>query len=264
MQWFKHDSNATSDAKIKKLILRYGAEGYGIYFHCIELIVSDVSESNITFELEHDSEIIADNLKIKGTQEVSAIDRVNEVMRYIVSLGLFEESQGRIHCYKILKRLDSSMTSNPRMRKIITNGGDNHDAVMTDHDSVMLEQNRIDKKRREEKKEPPTSPPDATAFEMASLVASLHQQLDAKYQPTKSQLETWARDIERLHRLDGRDWSEIEQVIRWAKTAGNFWQPNIISGAKLRKQFPTIYAQMQRPLKGLPVHTRTAFLDMED
>ena len=32
MKWFKHDTDASNDAKLKKLILKYGAEGYAIYF----------------------------------------------------------------------------------------------------------------------------------------------------------------------------------------------------------------------------------------
>jgi len=56
MRWFKHDTDASSDAKIKKLLIRHGAVGYAIYFHCLELIASDICETNITFELEHDSE----------------------------------------------------------------------------------------------------------------------------------------------------------------------------------------------------------------
>ena len=156
MQWFKHDADASSDAKIKKLVMRYGADGYAIYFHCIELIVGNLSEQNITFELEHDAEIIADNLKIQGTSDTSPVDRVNQIMRFIVGLGLFEESNGHITCYKILKRLDSSMTSNVKMRNIITNAKQSHDTVMINHDSVMSnpdgvmqEENRIDKKRRD-------------------------------------------------------------------------------------------------------------------
>ena len=96
MEWFKHDSSASSDAKVKKLLLRYGTEGYAIYFHCLELICGDVNKNNITFELEHDSEIIADNLKIKGTAEKGGIEIVEEIMRYIVDLGLFINHKDKI------------------------------------------------------------------------------------------------------------------------------------------------------------------------
>ena len=122
--------------------MRHGAEGYAIYFHCIELIAGNVCEQNITFELEHDAEIIADNLKIKGDENIAGIDKVNIIMRTIVDLGLFEESESRIFCSKLAKRLDQSMTGNKKMRKIIEN-------VKESHDIVMLEEKRRDKNREE-------------------------------------------------------------------------------------------------------------------
>ena len=115
MKWFKHDTDASFDARIKKLILKYGVTGYGVYFHCLELIAANVSSTNVTFELEHDAEIVADNLKIVGTADKSGTDIVSEIMRYIIELSLFQESNGRIFCYKILSRLDASMTSNQKI-----------------------------------------------------------------------------------------------------------------------------------------------------
>lgn len=153
MQWFKHDTDASQDSKIRKLVMRHGAEGYAIYFHCLELIAGDVSESNITFELEHDAEIIADNLKIKGTADESAIDRVNRIMRGIVDLGLFEESHGKIFCFKLLKRMDTSMTSSKRFRALISKAKEqNHDRIMIGHDSIMQEENRKEETRLDKNK----------------------------------------------------------------------------------------------------------------
>ena len=152
MLWFKHDSDATQDAKIKKLLIRYGAIGYAIYFHCLELIAADVSETNLTFELEHDSEIIADNLHIKGTAEKSGIAIVEEIMMYIIELGLFTCSDNHIFCFKLLKRLDTSMTSKTAFRAMITEAKERHDVVMISHDDIMLDKKRRDKdKNREEK-----------------------------------------------------------------------------------------------------------------
>lgn len=152
MNWFKHDTDASNDAKIKKLILRYSATGYAVYFHGLELIAAGINENNITFELEHDAEIIADNLKIKGTAEKSGREIVEEVMRYIIELGLFEESQGHIFCLKLLKRLDMSMTSSKKLRKTIIDAKKHHDNIMTHHDSVMINHEKSCKIRREEKR----------------------------------------------------------------------------------------------------------------
>jgi hypothetical protein len=151
MVWFKHDSNASFDPKLKKLILRYGPEGYAIYFHCLELIASDVKETNITFELNHDAEIIADNLKIKGNSNISAIDKVNTIMEYIIELDLFEESQDHIFCFKLLKRMDQSMTGSSKMRKLITAAKEKNGFVMINHDDVMIYHDDV-MNRREEKR----------------------------------------------------------------------------------------------------------------
>ena len=141
MKWFQHDSDATQDAKIKKLLIRYGAVGYAVYFHCLELIANDVSETNLTFELEHDSEIIADDLHIKGTATQSGQDLVEEIMKYIVELGLFSCSDNRIFCLKLAKRMSLSITSNREFRAKIAQIKDklNHDDIMTNHDLVMTD-----------------------------------------------------------------------------------------------------------------------------
>lgn len=72
---------------------------------------------------------------------------MQEVMRYIISLDLFTENDGHIFCFKLLKRLDSSMTSNPKMRELITSAKEHHDGVMTVSCKNRIEENRIDKKK---------------------------------------------------------------------------------------------------------------------
>jgi hypothetical protein len=130
MLWFKHQTDAHVDAKIKKLIMRHGAEGYAVYFHSLELIIGDVGQTNMTFELEHDSEIIADNLKIKDATDKDGTEIVNDIIKTIVALGLFEEIEGKIYCLKALKRIDTSQTSNNDFRRMITLAKDNNGTVM--------------------------------------------------------------------------------------------------------------------------------------
>ena len=159
MKWFKHDTTATTDAKIRKLILRHGATGYAVYFHCIELIAGNVSENNVTFELEHDAEIIADDLKIMGDKDKSGREIVEEIMHTIIDLDLFEEDNGRIFCFKLLKRIDSSMTSSVKLRSLVEKAKtqnlelqgytENKDKIMISHDTVMKSHARLDKTRQD-------------------------------------------------------------------------------------------------------------------
>ena len=125
-------------------------------------------------------------------------------------------------------------------------------------------------KEREEKKENIKSVASATAPKealfLAALLFELHRDsIDSGYKVPPAHLETWARDIDRLHRIDGREWKDIEATIRWVKTPGQWWAPNIMSGAKLRDKYPTIIGQMNRPIgQPLKVQSRTEVLEMAE
>jgi hypothetical protein len=146
MKWIKHDTDANQDDKLQNVLLDYGLEGYGLYWYCIELIAGKVDKENITFELKHDARIIAKNTG-------STVKKTEEMMRYFVSVGLFENTSGIITCMKIAKRLDKSMTSNPVMRDIISNmKEETHDTVMTQSEEPMQDKIRLDETRLEDKK----------------------------------------------------------------------------------------------------------------
>lgn len=212
MQWFKHDTNSTMDFKIKKLIIKYGAIGYAIYFHCLELIASEISDNNITFELEHDSEIIADDLRIKGSEQQSGKELVEEIMRYMVSLNLFEESEGHIFCFKLLKRLDTSMTSSTKLRALITKAKnqeqfiglqeeskldkkqENHDSVMTISGFNMQDKTRQDNTTQEKKTQENTN--NYSCLEQTEEKAEVEPLIlndGSEWLPTKSEYSEYLR-----------------------------------------------------------------------
>lgn len=61
-----------------------------------------------------------------------------------------------------------------------------------------------------------------------------------------SDLQGWAMEIDRMMRLDNRTQAEIEMVMKYSQT-DSFWMTNILSAAKLRKQFDILYMQSTRP-----------------
>jgi len=149
MKWFKHDSNALHDAKIEKLIMKYGIEGYGLYFACVEIIASELTPENITFELEHDAEILAHKFKVDTLL-------VENIMKYCVELGLFEvNNENRIMCLKLAKRLDISTSQNPEIKKLIDNN--NYKKLL--ESNSRLDQKRIDKTRIDIRKDAPFQKP---------------------------------------------------------------------------------------------------------
>ncbi len=79
------------------------------------------------------------------------------------------------------------------------------------------------------------------------LYGSLETSLEKIKPLSESAKLKWAKDIEKLIRIDGNTGEEIVRVINWIhKGKGSFWIPNIQSGKKLRDQFPTLWAQMSQ------------------
>jgi len=87
------------DAKLKRVRVKYGMEGYGLYWYCLELIAQTVEKHNLTFELEHDAELISADTNIHQ-------ERVQEMMNDMVKWGLFENTDGIVTCLKMATRTD--------------------------------------------------------------------------------------------------------------------------------------------------------------
>ena len=99
MKWFKHDSVANIDPKLRKLRIKYGMEGYGLYWYLLECIARNVQPHNLSYSLEEDSEIISYDTGIHK-------DIVEEMVKYMVNLGLFKNRDGAILCLKMMERSD--------------------------------------------------------------------------------------------------------------------------------------------------------------
>lgn len=117
MKWFKHDTDALQDAKIEKLIMKYGLEGYGLYFACVELIAAGLSVDNCSFELEHDEKLLAHKFK-------KSPNKIKEMLAFMIEIGLFQYNEDSKHivCIKLLKRVDNTMSQNQEIKKIQNNG----------------------------------------------------------------------------------------------------------------------------------------------
>ena len=57
--------------------------------------------------------------------------------------------------------------------------------------------------------------------------------------------DKWLSDMERIHRIDERTWEQITRAIEWCQ-ADDFWRANIMSPAKLRKQYDQLRLAAQR------------------
>ena len=167
MKWFKHDSDANRDPKLEKVLMKYGAEGYALYWLCVELIAAPIDKHNLTFELKHDAEILAHRLKMDSV-------KVEEIMQYMTRISLFEmEPTTRvITCLKIASRIENSIIKNSQLKEIQSLISENNPGqVRTIPDKsgqVRLEEKRLDTEKKKTTTAPsvPDEPPEFTEFKL--------------------------------------------------------------------------------------------------
>ena len=78
-------------------------------------------------------------------------------------------------------------------------------------------------------------------IQLSNLFADL---IEANGIKRPSVTEKWHQEIERLNRIDGYSWQQIEATIRWVQN-DSFWRSNVLSPAKLRKQFGALQLKMK-------------------
>lgn len=83
---------------------------------------------------------------------------------------------------------------------------------------------------------------DGDEVRLAQLLYDLCKRDDSKFK--EPNIQKWAEHIDRLIRIDGRNPKEVEDVMRWAKN-DDFWNSNILSPSKLRKQFSQLKIKME-------------------
>jgi len=82
---------------------------------------------------------------------------------------------------------------------------------------------------------------------LCNLLADLIEANGIK-RPTVS--DNWHLDMERINRIDGYSFEQIERTIRWVQQ-DSFWRSNVLSPAKLRKQFGALQLKSNSTSGGL-------------
>lgn len=105
MKWFKHDTDTSSDPKIKLLRKKFGIAGVGTYFEINRLIAQNV-EDNVSDwgylqkEYTDHYELLAEEIGVEDVQTLRSI------CTYSTEIGLLYQYDGRLLNPKVLLRAD--------------------------------------------------------------------------------------------------------------------------------------------------------------
>lgn len=102
MKWFKHDTDASNDPKIRKLKKKFGMVGYGVYFNLLELIARKMENDIENFGFLSD-DWDDESLELEFGLEPNS---VRTMFDYFCEIGLFEMRDGKLYNGKIQGRCD--------------------------------------------------------------------------------------------------------------------------------------------------------------
>jgi hypothetical protein len=282
MTYFKHMSNMRNDTKIRRVISRYGIEGYGLYCLILESIVEKITTDSPLPTLEDTCEDLAAFYRADTA-------KVNEIVRFMINQGLLEhqEMENLVTCSKIYKYLEQSATGSKHLRTLIANYKDSaimqhHDGIMTNSEGISENLNRIEKNRIEKNRieyntplppfeggEPENTETVYTDVAKARRASKATQEAQAS--PLKTLVEGWQSYARSGHGLveDRRLMVNVPE-LREAAASAACYTPEEVTEAlanyadiiKNRAQYRTVWPEYTTPysfaMKGIPNYLTAA------
>lgn len=191
-----------------------------------------------------------DRGKLKRGQLMTTIEGMREACSYLIGYRKQKPSRDQIRsCYEALTKATMITTAKTTRGMVVTvlnydkyQSALNYEAHTESHDEMLTKPQRCPHDTEEgERKSIKTFSSDAPALRLAQLLFDLIRHANPEHKVPN--LQTWAKHVDLMIRIDKRSPERIEDVIRWA-TRDSFWSKNILSTAKLREKFDALVMKM--------------------
>ncbi|MFC6275634.1 Lin1244/Lin1753 domain-containing protein [Levilactobacillus tangyuanensis] len=259
--YFSHDSNARNSSKMLQVRMKVGAIGYAIYFMLLERLrdeddYTSVKDYNaIAFDLRVDAS------QIKAVVEDFGLFAFTDDGKYFYSEGFnkrmaLKDAKSRRRSEAGKKGANSRWNGNSKANPSTgeeeskpkpSQKNSNAMAMPSDSDgkeSKVKESKVKDKKTIRPNSDKPKYGPDDQPYQIAQHLLKAIRDNDPDFSPKgdERKLQTWANDIRLAHTQDGHAYDKLDGMVDWCQH-DDFWKSNILSGAKLRKQFDQMKMQ---------------------
>jgi hypothetical protein len=253
MDYFPHDTDAVSDEKIEALRLLYGNDGYAFYFILLERIYRT---SN--FELDISD---AETIQILARKVAVTEEKFNQMLETALKRGLFDKTayheRGVLTSEGIKKRANVVVEKRLKMRekyqneKLSTNSETSiiSDAEITEETTEESTQSKEKKSKQKKNNNNISSRRKSKIYDQQSVYYQLALRLFNKIRENnpsfkEPDLQKWADDVRLMIERDNRTEQQVAYLIDWCQQ-DSFWRANILSPAKLRKQFDRLVMQIK-------------------
>lgn len=123
--------------------------------------------------------------------------------------------------------------------------------TVSDTDTVSSNNTDLDSSNSEgQSKGKKTFAEETDAYQAACYLArSIGKNYPELRQPEEKDLQRWAADFDKCHRLDKHSWDDISDVLAFSQK-DSFWRQNIRSGEKFREKYDTLLIRMKETENG--------------
>ena len=205
--------------------------------------------------------------KIANDARVSK-ELVNQIVDRLVAWGFFDEDL--YNSAKVLTSVDIQQTyleatkrrKNRGKMPYLLNKDNNNSSneVNVDNNPISEKvnvdintQSKVNKSNKDSHDSKPTKrvyEPDDINLKLANYLLAKIRERNSSIYPTDSKnppdTQKWANDIRLMHERDARSYDDVKRIIEWCQQ-DSFWQNNILSASKLRKQFGKLIDKADTP-----------------
>lgn len=228
MKWYKHFSDALDDPFIQELMDNFSHSGYVAWFGLLEIIAKE-NGNELTGKLIVDPRYLKRKFRISTTKLEQIFDfcsgKVEENLNKTLGKPklLFDKTSEKWK-FEVCKMLELK----DNYTKDLQGSGKKH----SNHKEV-----------EEEVEEEKDYSEDSNEFRLSIFLLNNIRKRKPDYKIPD--LQGWSKHSDYILRIDRRDISEVKSVIVWSQS-DEFWQDNILSTAKLRKQYDKLVFAMRK------------------
>lgn len=246
--YFSHDSNARTDPKILAMFSDYGVAGYGRWWILIEILREHenymIKHSKCTWKaLAMQMQYSADEVQKFINDCINEYELLKEIKKnndtYFYSESLMRR-MGKLDDIKE-KRV---LAANARWKNKKENMQNDANELEMQCNSMQSKPTYLPSKPTKEINKNISEKFSDDSIQII-LAKKLHELILVNDPKAKEpNLQNWAKDIDKMIRIDNRSTEEIESLIKFAQS-NNFWKANILSANKLREKATTLLIQMK-------------------
>jgi len=227
-----------------------------ILFYLKLLVESITHEGHLRF-----SDTIPYNAEMLSTITSTNIDVANSAIKIFTQLELMDIcDDGTIFMNEVQKMVGAETDWAIKKR--------DYRLKLEDNDRTKKDNVRQEKEKEKEKEKDINTivgnkfPDDSNEISISNYL--LLKILNNNENFKKPNIQSWASHVDKMIRLDKRSIDDITSIIDFA-TADDFWKSNILSTAKLRDKFDTLFIQSKKmPVKQKPKSNNFTNYDQRD